>query len=152
MPVPREIIDNSKYNKLSTFLKEMLKDLNDANFDIATAFFNVEAYAILRYELDGVSRFRLLLRKAPEVKTDRTIGDELLSRVKNEIEGFDLITDCEDLVKSLIGFLKKENVEVRIYDGGFLHGKTYIFDDLVIIGSSNFTAGKIGVNHIEVIS
>jgi len=145
MLVPREIIDNSEDNKLSTFLKEKLKDPKDANFDVATAFFNIGAYAILRKELGGVSSFRLLLGRAPEIKTDRTFGDELLSRVKNEIEGFDLITDCEDSVKSLIGFLKKENVEVRIYDGGFLHGKAYIFDDLVIIGSSNFTVA--GLTH-----
>jgi len=51
MPVPREIIDNSEDNKLSSFLKEMLKEPPRVNFEIATAFFNVGAYALLREEL-----------------------------------------------------------------------------------------------------
>lgn len=38
-----------------------------------------------------------------------------------------------------------DNVEVRIYEGGFLHGKAYIFDDLVVISSSNFTVS--GLTH-----
>lgn len=70
MPVPREIIDNSEDNKLSSFLKEMLKDSPSVNFDIATAFFNVGTYALLQEALEGVSRFRLLLGKAPEIRTD----------------------------------------------------------------------------------
>ncbi len=49
------------------------------------------------------------------------------------------------MVKEFIEFLNKENVEVRLYDKEFLHGKAYIFDQLVIVGSSNFTPA--GLTH-----
>ncbi|GFP33681.1 hypothetical protein HKBW3S42_02020, partial [Candidatus Hakubella thermalkaliphila] len=44
-----------------------------------------------------------------------------------------------------IQFIQQENVEVRLYDKTFLHGKAYIFDNLVVIGSSNFTPS--GLTH-----
>lgn len=145
MPIPKEIIDNSEGNKLVTFLNNMLKEYPDTNLDIATAFFNIQAYAMVKDNLNGLKRFRLLLGKAPEIKTQRTLGGELLSMVREEVEGFDLSRDKEITVKDLINFLKRENVEIKIYEKQFLHGKTYIFDNLVVIGSSNFTAS--GLTH-----
>src|SRR3972149_1459547 len=40
---------------------------------------------------------------------------------------------------TLLDVLKRSNVEVRLYNKGFLHGKVYIVDKLAILGSSNFT-------------
>ncbi|MFQ6032591.1 MAG: phospholipase D-like domain-containing protein, partial [Candidatus Zixiibacteriota bacterium] len=145
MTIPKEIIDNSEGNKLVTFLNNMLGEYPQTNLDIATAFFNVQAYAMVKDNLNGVKRFRLLLGKAPEIKSQRTLGDELLSRLKEEVEGFELSKEKESTVKDLIDFLKQDNVEIKLYDKEFLHGKAYIFDNLVVIGSSNFTAS--GLTH-----
>jgi superfamily II DNA or RNA helicase len=145
MLLPKEIIDNSEGNKLVTFLNNMLEEYPQTNLDIATAFFNVQAYAMVKDNLNGVKRFRLLLGKAPEIKSQRTLGDELLSLLKEEVEGFELSKEKENTVKDLIDFLKKDNVEIGLYDKEFLHGKAYIFDNLVVIGSSNFTAS--GLTH-----
>jgi len=142
MSIPREIIDNSEGNKLSTFLNEILRDNSNARLDIATAFFNIQAYAMIKDNLKGLKRFRLLLGKAPEITSDRTLGDELLSLLKEEIEGFDFSKEKELIVKDLINFLKKDNVEVRLFEK-FLHGKAYILDNVIIIGSSNFTSAGL---------
>lgn len=143
--MPKQIIDNSKGNKLVDFLNNVLKDNPKTNFDIATAFFNIQAYEMVKDNLDRVKRFRLLLGSTPEIRSERTLGDELLSRIRDEIEGFELSKEKEDNVKKFIEFLKKKNVEIRIYDKQFLHGKTYISDNVVVIGSSNFTAS--GLTH-----
>jgi superfamily II DNA or RNA helicase len=142
MSIPKEIIDNSEGNKLVTFLNEVLKTNPNTNLDIATAFFNIQAYSMIKDNLNGIKRFRLLLGKEPEIKSERTLGDELLQIVKEEVEGFELSKESVDIVKGFIEFLKKENVEVRIYEK-FLHGKAYIFDDLIIVGSSNFTSAGL---------
>jgi len=140
MPIPPQIIDNSEGNTLVSFLNLVLKENPNANLDIATAFFNIQAYEMVKDGIGATKRFRLLLGKAPEIRSDKTLGEELLRLVKEEVEGFELSKEKEDNVKAFIEFLNRPGVEVRIYDEQFLHGKAYIFDNVVVIGSSNFTA------------
>lgn len=142
--IPKKIIDNSDL-KLADFINSVLKEIPDTRFDIATAFFNLKAYAFIRENLKGVKHFRLLLGKAPEIRNDNTLGDVISKILKEEVEGFGLSKDSQNLVKEFLEFLKKDNVEVRIYDKEFLHGKAYIFDQLVVVGSSNFTPS--GLTH-----
>lgn len=144
MPIPKQIIDNSDVT-LARYLNEILQDCPDTQLDIATAFFQIQAYSMLRKNLQEVKRFRLLLGKSPEIPSDKTLGNELLNIVKQEVETLELTKEKQDDVQTLIEFLKRNNVEVRLYEKGFLHGKAYIFDNIVIIGSSNFTPS--GLTH-----
>jgi superfamily II DNA or RNA helicase len=142
--IPKKIIDNSDV-KLSAFLNSVLEEIPETQFDIATAFFNIQAYSFVKDNIQGVKRFRLLLGKAPEIKNDNTLGDVIREMIREEVEGFDLSKEKNSLVKEFIAFLNKETVEVRLYDKEFLHGKAYIFDQLVVVGSSNFTPS--GLTH-----
>jgi superfamily II DNA or RNA helicase len=143
--IPKKIIDNSDI-KLADFIKSVLQEIPETQFDIATAFFNIQAYAFIKDNIQGVKRFRLLLGKAPEISNDNTLGDVLLEMLQKEMEGFDLSKENNSLVKEFIAFLSRDNVEIRLYDKEFLHGKTYIFDQLVIVGSSNFTPSGLTQN------
>ncbi len=142
--IPRKIIDNSDL-KLSAFLNDVLKEIPGTQFDIATAFFNIQAYAFIKENIQSVKGFRLLLGKAPDIRSETTLGDLLLNMIRQEVEGFDLSKEKQSLVREFIGFLNKDNVEVRLYDKDFFHGKAYIFDSLVVVGSSNFTPS--GLTH-----
>jgi len=152
MYIPQKVIDNSKMT-LANFLSEVLKSSKDANLDIATAFFNIKAYELIKEEIKGLRYFRLLLGKSPELKENITLGERLLNDIKEEVEGFNLEKSQNELVRDLINFLKKKNVEIRIYTKDFLHGKAYIFDNLVVVGSSNFTrAGLTSNTELNVVS
>jgi superfamily II DNA or RNA helicase len=142
MALHKEIIDNSDGNKLVGFLNDALKENGKGNFDIATAFFNIGAFAMIKDNLDKSVRFRLLLGKTPEIKNDNTLGDVLLEEIKKEVEGFDLSKDSDATVRLFIEFLKRDNVQVKLFEK-FLHGKAYIFDDRIVIGSSNFTSAGL---------
>ncbi len=142
--IPKKIIDNSDV-KLSTFLNSVLQEIPNTHFDIATAFFNIQTYSLIKGNIQRVKGFRLLLGRAPEIRSEATLGNVLLKMIREEVEGFDLSKEKDSLVKEFIGFLNKENVEVRLYEKEFLHGKAYIFDKLVIVGSSNFTPS--GLTH-----
>ena len=142
MALHKEIIDNSDGNKLVSFLNDALKENGKGNFDIATAFFNIGAFAMIKDNLDHSVKFRLLLGKTPEIKNDSTLGDVLLEEIKKEVEGFDLTKESDTTVTLFIDFLKRDNVEVRLFEN-FLHGKAYIFDDRIVIGSSNFTSAGL---------
>ena len=152
MFIPQKVIDNSKMT-LANFLIEVLKSSKDTNLDIATAFFNIKAYELIKEEIKGVKHFRLLLGKSIEIKEEVTLGEILLNKIKEEIEDFDLEKSQSELVRDLINFLKKENVEIRIYTKDYLHGKAYIFDNLVVVGSSNFTrAGLTSNTELNIVS
>ncbi|PKP60888.1 MAG: hypothetical protein CVT88_01665 [Candidatus Altiarchaeales archaeon HGW-Altiarchaeales-1] len=142
MTIPKEIIDNSEGNKLVDFLNIVLGETPKTKFDVATAFFNIRAFAMIKDNLNDVERFRLLLGEAPEIQSEKTLGDVLLEEIKREIEGFNLTTESDQIVKLFIEFLKRENVEVHLFDE-FLHGKAYILDNLIVIGSSNFTSAGL---------
>ncbi|HCX90394.1 MAG: hypothetical protein COW04_02485 [Deltaproteobacteria bacterium CG12_big_fil_rev_8_21_14_0_65_43_10] len=60
---PKKIIDNSDV-RLSAFLNSVLEEIPNTQFDIATAFFNIQAYALIENNIQGVKGFRLLLGKA----------------------------------------------------------------------------------------
>ncbi|CAD6492444.1 MAG: RNA polymerase-associated protein RapA [Candidatus Argoarchaeum ethanivorans] len=145
MLIPPKIIDNSEGNTLASFLNEVLEAKPDTKLDVASAFFDVRAYSMVKDNLNDVSSFKLLLGKAPEIKSDRTLGKELLRMIGEEVEGLDLTKEDEFNVKNLIEFLKRDDVKVRLYEKEFLHGKAYIFENLVVIGSSNFTVS--GLTH-----
>src|SRR4030065_845408 len=142
--IPKKIIDNSDV-KLSAFLNDVLKEIPNTHFDIATAFFKIQAYALIKENIQGVKGFRLLLGRAPEIRSETNSVGVLLKMIREEVEGFDLSKEKDSLVKEAIEFLNKGNVQVRLYDKEFLHGKAYIFDKLVIVGSSNFTSA--GLTH-----
>ena len=84
MPIPKEIIDNGEGNKLVSFLNNALKENPKTKFDIATAFFNVQAFAMIKDNLNGVERFRLLLGKTPEIQNEKTLGNVLLQVIQKE--------------------------------------------------------------------
>jgi superfamily II DNA or RNA helicase len=142
----RDIVDNSEGRKLVTYLKNKLQE-NQEGFDVATAFFNIEAFSMVRDELESVERFRLLLGKSPEFETDETLGDAIQEFVESDVEAMEFSKDNKESVERFIEFLEEEKVEVRLYRDNFLHGKAYIWDDEVVIGSSNFTAAGLTTNN-----
>ena len=86
--IPQKIIDNSNI-KLAAFLNDVLKEIPHTQFDIATAFFNIQAFAFIKDNIHGVKLFRLLLGKTPEIRNETTLGEMLLKMVREEVEGFD---------------------------------------------------------------
>src|SRR3989344_238654 len=139
MMIEENIVDNNNI-KLSVFLNKVLHLDPNTNLDIATAFFNVEGFSLVKEKLGGVTKFRLLLGKTPELtENNQTLGKVLLKEINRDIEKLDLTKEKKDHVTELITFLEKSNVEIRIFDKNFLHGKGYFFNSVAVIGSSNFT-------------
>ena len=132
-----DIVDNSKGNTLLNLLKETMQARRGTDLDIATAFFDIKAYSLVKDEIQGMKNIRFLFGKI-DLNNDKTLGDYLLECVKEEVEGFELTHEKKDTVKYFIEFLKKPSVQVRLYEKQFLHGKAYIFDKLAVIGFLKF--------------
>jgi len=143
MFIPKRIIDNSEIT-LASFINKAIEE--GGNLDLATAFFEVKAYKLVRESFTRLSRLRLLLGKAPELSPKRTLDEEITRRLKEELETLPLTKKDEEVVKELIHFLEKPGIAVKLYEKDFLHGKAYIFDRLVVVGSSNFTTAGFTKN------
>ncbi len=152
------VIDN-QHHVLSNVLNDLLGLYQGQSLDIATAYFNVGGWQLVRQGLQGMGSFRLLLGDEPEAGIDLGLREGGAHSVKGLIRDLEQATFNEEtlrLVEDLVAFLRRELVQVRLYTHGFLHAKCYLFyrgsglehfDPLAaIVGSSNFTRAGLSSN------
>jgi hypothetical protein len=151
------VIDNKKHT-LADVLNSLLKDHSGRSLDIASAFFSIKGFELLRENLENLGSFRLLLGLEP--KTGLNIGlhpeDNPLPKLLSEnLEEEEFNQKNMQLVEDIIRYLQRQEVEVRLVSKGFLHAKCYLlygdkpsgqgflferFQPIIgIVGSSNFT-------------
>jgi len=152
------VIDNQQH-RLVDVLNAILKEHAGKSLDIATAYFNVQGYSLLRDGLEQLGSFRLLLGDEPGSGIDLGISPAAASQLLSELNSSPYNEEMLQLVEGLIAFLRRDLVEVRAYRQGFLHAKCYMFyNDLpigiadrfqprvAIVGSSNFTGPGLTSN------
>ena len=155
MPIPF-VIDNQQH-RMADALNELLTQSEGKPLDIASAYFAISGYRLVKDGLHQVGAFRLILGAEPHSGTDlglRPNAEALMKRLQGDLEAEPFNEDTLKLVEELIAFLRADKVEVRLYDKGFLHAKAYLFHQdkvgpnnradrlrpfAAIVGSSNFT-------------
>lgn len=158
------VIDNDR-DKLADVLNELLRRCSGGPVDIATAYFSVSGFRLLREQLHAAGTLRLLIGAEPVAGSDLGLHPERHNACLRSLE-LDLAAEAFSeetlrLVEELIAFLRAEKVRVRLFDQGFLHAKAYLFhrdkigpqnrDDRLrpyaaIVGSSNFTGPGLTSN------
>lgn len=152
------VIDNQQH-RLADVLNAILKEHAGKSLDIATAYFNIQGYSLLRDRLEQLGSFRLLLGDEPGDGVDLGIRPAAAIQLLSELNSSPYNEETLQLVENLIAFLRRDLVEVRAYRQGFLHAKCYMFyNDLpvgiadrfqprvAIVGSSNFTGPGLTSN------
>jgi len=167
-----DFVDNRSGNTLARALSEYILYLQNKlasppSLSIATAYFSPRGYTSIADGLDGLAGIRILLGVEPKEKDReqrrvpgqprgesydikriesalKTLNEDL--RRDRDLLGFTEETDR--YLTRLIGFLRRDDVEVRLFRESFLHGKAYLFspDEGVIVGSSNFTGAGLNSN------
>src|SRR5229473_3161498 len=164
MPVPF-VIDNQNH-RLADALNELLAQSVGKPLDIASAYFAISGYRLVKEGLHQVGAFRLILGAEPHAGADvglRPNAEALKKRLQGDLEAEPFTEATLKLVEELIAFLRADKVEVRLYDHGFLHAKAYLFHQdkvgpqnradrlrpfAAIVGSSNFTGPGL-VSNLE---
>lgn len=143
---PPDYIDNITADRqLREVLRCLLVEWGEKELDIASGFFEPEVWRMLGEPLKGLSAFRLLLGRPPEIANpDENAGVVDLTtlyrdKLRGDLEALPLTRDYAHLIDDLIAFLQRESVAVRFYRGEFLHAKAYLTPNAAIVGSSNFT-------------
>ncbi|MEA3351062.1 MAG: helicase-related protein, partial [Chloroflexota bacterium] len=144
------VIDNREHI-LADVLNRLLCHADVHALDVATAYFNIGGFELLQEGLEGLDSFRLLLGAEPGS------GDDIGLQVRRDLDAAPFDEETLHLVETLIRYLRKETVFVRLYELGFLHAKAYLaFADRApgdrftpvagIVGSSNFTRAGLTSN------
>ena len=172
------LIDNSENLTLLETIKEILKNPEINQIDIATGYWDIPGTSLLADELndflskDG-TKLRILIgkdpylfakyNKNPKYKDFKNWPEDYIRTDINEIE---VKSEYENAVSFLLKYLdKKDKIGIHIYkrnandESQFLHSKCYIFYGAGlaygIIGSSNFTErglrGNAELNYLETV-
>ena len=162
MPLPF-VIDNLAHRLVDT-LNDLLGQSAGKPLDIATAYFSISGYRIVKDGLHKLGAFRLLLGTDPQSGADLGLKVDphaLKARIKGDLEAEPFTEETLKLVEDLIAYLQAEKVKIRLYDKGFLHAKAYLFHQdkigpqnladrmrpfAAIVGSSNFTGPGLAAN------
>ncbi len=152
------VIDNQTHRMVDV-LAGILAGHAGRSLDVATAYFNVQGFRLLQAGLRGLGSFRLLLGDEPAVGADLGLRPRAATALRDELNGSVYTEETLRAVEDLVAFLRRPNVAVRAYRGGFLHAKAYLFYGdspsagrdrfqpvAAIVGSSNFTAPGLTTN------
>jgi len=150
------VIDNQEHC-LRDALNELLAKSAHRPLDVATAYFAISGYRLVKDGLHQVGAFRKLFGAEPHLGADIGLqpnAEAFKKRLQGDLEAEPFNEAALKLVEDLIAFLRADKVEVRLYDKGFLHAKAYLFHQdkvgphnradrlrpfAAIVGSSNFT-------------
>ena len=155
-------------NELFSSIRQEM--LNKPDVSIATAYINPAGYVLLADELNAAPRVRLLIGAEPEFEvaqsmttSDANQKQQLDSALKSheswlaaerDLSGFTV--EALAAAQRMVEWLESVNdeglprVEVRRFNKGFLHGKTFMIKsgraEAAVSGSSNFTFAGLSKN------
>lgn len=157
------VIDNQTH-RLADVLTEVLQGHGGRSLDVATAYFTIGGFALLREGLGPLGSTRLLLGAEPTSGAEIGLrpDDERVKRlIRCDLDAAPFDEGMLRAAEDLIAFLSRESVGVRLHRAGFLHAKCWLFyadrpgqqmlfdrfrPIVAIVGSSNFTAPGLTSN------
>ena len=157
------VIDNQT-NRLTDVLNGLLTEHAGRSVDVATAYFTVQGYKLVKDGLDRLGTFRLLLGAEPLAGKDIGLhadANAVKAALAGDLNREPFTEETLHLIENLIRFLHKDHVLVNLHDQGFLHAKCFLFyadrpgqqglfdrfrPVVAIVGSSNFTGPGLTSN------
>ena len=157
------VIDNQT-NRLADVLNGLLAEHTGRSVDVATAYFTVQGYRLVKDGLDRLGTFRLLLGTEPHAGEDLGLHADakaVKAALTGDLNREPFTEDTLRLIEDLIRYLRKDHVLVQLHDKGFLHAKCFLFyadrpgqqglfdrfrPVVAIVGSSNFTGPGLTSN------
>src|SRR6266487_3659818 len=146
---PPDIIDNAT-TIFAEALEQTILKADQRQLDIATGYFAPEVWRIVGNALAELRAFRLLLGERPDVPLG---GPEIIdlrryyrAKIADDLSRLNFDRQHAALVDALLAFLTRDEVQVRLFSGPFLHAKAYIFDQISFVGSGNFTPSGLTRN------
>jgi superfamily II DNA or RNA helicase/HKD family nuclease len=157
------VIDNQSH-KLADVLNSVMQGGAGHSLDIASAYFSISGYRLLKESLKNLRSFRLLLGFQPIEAKDvgmKPNASALMKSLRGDLNSELYTEETLRLVEDLIAYLRRDETAVKLYENGFLHAKAYLFYGdkgqqaslfdrflplIGVVGSSNFTGPGLSTN------
>ncbi len=157
------VIDNQQH-KLADVLNSVMQGGAGHSLDIASAYFSISGFRLLKKSLKNLRSFRLLLGFQPVEAKDvgmKPNASALMKSLRGDLNTELYSEETLRLVEDLIAYLRRDETAVKLYENGFLHAKAYLFYGdkgqqaslfdrflplIGIVGSSNFTGPGLSTN------
>jgi len=146
-----DLVDNGRVTqwRLGDAITYLLGNCPHAALSIATAYLNLGAFKVLENTLNKIQKLRILVGK--EQEQSFVLTNKLFDEVQQALSGGE---EKPQEIQKWKSFLEREEVEIRVYSKGFLHGKAYLLEGEGIspagavgfVGSSNFTGAGLTTN------
>ncbi len=154
--MPPDFLDNTADRTLKDALNRLILDWDQRELDAATGFFEPHVWNHVCEAFPLLARLRLLLGRPPELvaQSDGALDLRRFFRRKlqQDVEDLPYNVDYAAMIDALLDFLRRESVEVRLYNEKFLHAKAYLFPSVAIVGSSNLTpSGLTGNSELNLV-
>lgn len=136
-----DFTDNESHY-LHAVLECLIGEYGERELDIATGFFSPEVWGVVGDAFSQLTSLRLMLGKQQEAELERGGLDVMKyyrQKMRQELQGEELTSVKTARLNALIEFLRRDSVQVRLFDDPFLHAKAYLFTRYNIVGSSNLT-------------
>lgn len=150
-PFALDYSDNDKVTVAERLVAEIRDD--PRKLDVATGFLTPSVWALVGEALESLGSFRLLLGKDFELaargreREERDVRALVREALTDDTQPPRLpLEEGAAVVQGLLGFLRRETTDVRVWTDGFLHAKAYLLAKSVGVGSANFTAGGLVAN------
>src|SRR5216684_2808361 len=98
------VIDNITH-QLADVLNGLLEEQERQAVDVATAYFSIRGYALLRQTLPTVDSFRLLLGDEPQTADDVVLRPDAKAFLRKELNAEPLNEETQRLVEEILRFL-----------------------------------------------
>ncbi len=112
---------------------------------ICTGFFSPHVWKLVGTSFETLSisteqpAFELLLGSEVKERSKKDFQAWFNEQIRKELDEFELDIELQRHIRSLIFFLERDDVYVGTQKRPFVHGKMYCFEEVAIVGSSNFT-------------
>src|SRR5437868_6637553 len=106
------VIDNQQH-RMSDALNELLAQSVGKPLDIASAYFAISGYRLVKEGLHQLGAFRLILGAEPQAAADvglRPNADALKKRLQGDLEAEPFTEATLKLIEELIAFLRADKV------------------------------------------
>ena len=146
-------------NKLYTVLNEVINQYVEKNkkaqLDIATGYLSISGWSLVKDQFQLADKVRILLgTEVTKSVQEEVIQESILKELDIDIDGVQemVYQHRREDVQFLLTFLKAENSDgsykhhIKLLKDPFLHGKCYLFRNIGVVGSSNFTKGGLSDN------
>jgi superfamily II DNA or RNA helicase len=126
-----------------------------SGLDVAVGYFKPDVWQLVGQVFDKLQALRLLIGAEPRIEGDDkglNLADYFARQMRGDLEEMVFDHAWAALMDELIDFLRRESVDVRLFQkipdwhAPFLHAKAYIFPSITVVGSSNLTPAGLTKN------